>query len=391
MSQWVWPAATAWVARGRIRGPDVDEFADPHRVERALAEFSEPSLLAVQHPHRTPEARHAGAGLRDALPGARDTLRALQERYYRRASDVVAIYRARGDRGAAIGLLCLVDPVAVDAAGQQVVRDSERVYPQVVSERAASLAALGVATSAAMLVPVHQASTLTPLLQGVVAGPPAPDVDVTDPVGTRHELWVLGPGPTQQQILTAAGADPLLVADGNHRVAAARAAGSGGLLALITDGPDLRIRAIHRGLVAPEWRVDSLAAAWRSAGLEVGASTDTAGPDKPGTVVALAPGGVLRVRLPEPPARAPRPCIDHGVVERLLVADALGIDPEGGALRALPDGQVDDPDVTVLLQIAPVPLADVLAVHEQGRRMPRKSTYFTPKPRSGLFLAEVRA
>jgi uncharacterized protein (DUF1015 family) len=47
--------------------------------------------------------------------------------------------------------------------------------------------------------------------------------------------------------------------------------------------------------------------------------------------------------------------------------------------------------VTVLLQIAPVPLADVLAVHEQGRRMPRKSTYFTPKPRSGLFLADVRA
>jgi len=38
---------------------------------------------------------------------------------------------------------------------------------------------------------------------------------------------------------------------------------------------------------------------------------------------------------------------------------------------------------------SPVPFADVLAVHRQGRRMPRKSTYFTPKPRSGLLLADL--
>jgi uncharacterized protein (DUF1015 family) len=36
-----------------------------------------------------------------------------------------------------------------------------------------------------------------------------------------------------------------------------------------------------------------------------------------------------------------------------------------------------------------VPLADVLAVHRAGLRMPRKSTFFTPKPRSGLLLAEL--
>jgi hypothetical protein len=391
MSQWVRPAGTAWIARGEVPGPDVDEFADPHQVERALAEYSEPSLLAVQHPHRTAAARAAGNSLHDALPAALTTLHALEQRHYRHASDVVAIYRARGGHGAAIGVLCLVDPAAVDTAGQQVIRDSERVYPQVVSERAASLAALGVATSAAMLVPVHAASPLTARLQRLVADPAEPALDVTDRDGTRHELWVLGTGAPQREVLAAAGADPLLVADGNHRVAAARAAGSGGLLALVTDGPDLRIGAIHRGLVAPGATVSSLAAAWRGVGLDVGATSDPAAPRLPGTVLARAPGGTLRVHLPDPAPDVPGPCIDHAVVERLLVAEALGIDPEGGALRALPDGQTDDPDVTVLLQIAPVPLADVLALHEQGRRMPRKSTYFTPKPRSGLFLADVRA
>lgn len=39
--------------------------------------------------------------------------------------------------------------------------------------------------------------------------------------------------------------------------------------------------------------------------------------------------------------------------------------------------------------LAPVPYAEVLAVHAAGSRMPRKATYFTPKPRSGLLLAEL--
>jgi uncharacterized protein (DUF1015 family) len=42
-----------------------------------------------------------------------------------------------------------------------------------------------------------------------------------------------------------------------------------------------------------------------------------------------------------------------------------------------------------VVQLAPVSYADVLAVHAAGRRMPRKATYFTPKPRSGLVLAEL--
>jgi uncharacterized protein (DUF1015 family) len=31
----------------------------------------------------------------------------------------------------------------------------------------------------------------------------------------------------------------------------------------------------------------------------------------------------------------------------------------------------------------------VLDVHRQGRRMPRRSTYFTPKPRGGMLLADL--
>jgi hypothetical protein len=112
-------------------------------------------------------------------------------------------------------------------------------------------------------------------------------------------------------------------------------------------------------------------------------------PGQPGSVLARARDGDLLVTLPGPQPDEPLPRIDHALVERWLIADALGIDPEGPAVRSLPAGRGAGPHVDVVLELAAVPFADVFAVHAQGRRMPRKSTYFTPKPRSGLLLADL--
>ena len=72
---WVGPIRRGWVVRDEVPGPDVDEFAEPDRVIAALASLgTRRSLLAVQHPHRTPDALAAGLRLSDALPFARTTL-----------------------------------------------------------------------------------------------------------------------------------------------------------------------------------------------------------------------------------------------------------------------------------------------------------------------------
>jgi hypothetical protein len=42
------------------------------------------------------------------------------------------------------------------------------------------------------------------------------------------------------------------------------------------------------------------------------------------------------------------------------------------------------------LLLNPTPVADVVAVASAGDRMPRKSTLFTPKPRTGLIIRPVR-
>ncbi|MDQ4011149.1 MAG: DUF1015 domain-containing protein [Actinomycetota bacterium] len=391
MARWVRAIRHGWVVKGGVPGPDVDEFAEATEVVAALASHlgGGDTLLAVQHPHRTPEALAGGLSLAAALPTARQTLDRLRANAYRQVDGVVAPYRVDGPDGVAVGVLCLVDSAAVDVHGASRVRHSEQVYRKVVAERAAVLSGLGYATSAAMLVPINDAERLTAAVLGSIDALGAPAVSTVDSGGRTHRLWLLDPGAQQDAVLSAVARSPLLVADGNHRVAAAAAGDRSNLLALVTGGPALHIGAIHRALVGTGLTAADLADAWRRKGLTVREAMDLDPPATPGTVVVQASGAGLLVVLPGLEPGEPVPRIDHGLIERLLIADALGINPEGPHVQALAAGHSTGPDVDAVLQLAPVPFADVLAVHAQDRRMPRKSTYFTPKPRSGLLLADL--
>lgn len=372
---WVRPITRGWVVRDEVPGPDVDEFAEPDRVIAALARpgAATGTLLAVQHPHRTPDAVVNGRDLLDSLPAARKTLAHLLRTAYREVSTVVAPYEVDGPDGTACGVLCMVDPAAVGAGH---VRHSEDVYPDIVDERAAVLAGLGYATSAAMLIPVRERDELTAEVRTHTTNH-RPEVSTVDSQGRRHRLWLTA----DTSLLDVVEAHPLMVADGNHRVAAAASAGLGGLLALVTAGPALRIGAFHRALTNTGYTAQELAQAWRAAGLHVREQPDAPTPTRPGTVVVRCPDNTLVVDLP--------PGLDHAVVEDTLLTEILHLDPEGNHVHPLATGRVPPPNTDAILELAPVPLATVLAEHAAGRRMPRKSTYFTPKPRSGLLLADL--
>ncbi|MFF0149618.1 uncharacterized protein (DUF1015 family) [Amycolatopsis sulphurea] len=380
MDTWVRPIRRGWVVRGEVPGPDVDEFAEPDAVTAALASpaGAGDTLLAAQHPARTPAALAAGLDPVAAVPQARAMLARLRAEHYRALSGFVAAYRIDG--GAVSGLQCLVDIRGLNA-GIAHVRHTEEVYPEVVAERAAVLAGLGCATSAALLVPVNDGVALTEAVDAAAAG--RPDVCTVDHAGRVHEVWVVPSGPVQEHLLQAASAADLLVADGNHRVAAAEATGS--LLALITAGPRLAIEPIHRVLTGTGFTADQLAKAWQEAGLTVTSSADRTPPRVPGTAVVLAGETVLHVRLPDGGPLV----IDHEVVERVLFAQALGLPVDGPHLRPLMAGRPVPEEADAVVQLAPVPFETVRAVHAAGRRMPRKATYFTPKPRGGLVLADL--
>src|SRR4029078_7721567 len=151
------------------------------------------------------------------------------------------------------------------------------------------------------------------------------------------------------------------------------ARGAPRLLALVTAGPDLRVGAFHRELTGTGLTAAGLASALRRAGLRV---REGMGPGR-GVVAVRAGDPCLLVDLPAPEPGEPLPRIDHAAAERVLIAGALGMDPEDPRVRALPARHPPGAGADAVLEFAPVPLADVLAVHAQNRLMPRKSTYFT--------------
>jgi hypothetical protein len=113
---------------------------------------------------------------------------------------------------------------------------------------------------------------------------------------------------------------------------------------------------------------------------------------------AGGPGGrFVAVTLPDDPGAPLVDNLDHTRVERLLVRTAFGLDPDdkrvgyvGGdyPVSWLRD-QVDSGQAVAAVIIAPVTIEDFIAVNLARQKMPRKSTWFTPKARAGLVLAEL--
>ncbi|MCM2494902.1 DUF1015 family protein [Burkholderia glumae] len=389
---WIRPLSRAWIANGPVAGPNADEVADAQVADLLTRlDSSTPSLLAIQHPHRTPHARAMGWGIEEALGPATDMLASLERSAYRELADVVLLYHIHGIDGEVWGALCMVDTAAARPDGAPLVRDTEAVYPESVRVRTAVMSGLARATSAVLLTPVFDGDALTATIRAAAADLGAPLSVTADQCGRRHRLWALAAGAARDTVVAAASAHPLLVADGNHRVAAASAGRLDGLLAMVTAGPDLRVGAFHRVLSGTGLDGRALESAWLGRGMTARRTAPVA-PDRPGQVVAVTANGAWKIELPKAAAHDPTP-VDHHRAEQLLFSQLLGIDPAGTAVRALPAssyrGALPSGADAVLL-FAPARFDDVLALHRAGERMPRKSTYFTPKPLSGLVLAELR-
>jgi uncharacterized protein (DUF1015 family) len=258
-------------------------------------------------------------------------------------------------------------------------------------------------------------------LAAQVAGsrPPLVTVDTDD--GIEHRLWALA-DPGEHAIVAAdLASQQALIADGHHRYAAylelqaRKRAGSQGPgpwdagLALLVDSRAFppHIGAIHRvieGLSAPE-AVRRAKAAFTVQALPQRLASDPdglldllRGPD--GVAFVVVGGGEAHLLTDPDPVQAAAAMLGRSarwrglsasVLQELLLGRLWGIrDDEssvqvhhdaGRALRAA--GQ--PPGGTAVI-CQPLTAADVRAVAAHGERVPRKSTSFAPKPRTGLVL-----
>jgi uncharacterized protein (DUF1015 family) len=396
------PAYDLVTATGRDRLAE----ADPHNVVRLILPRLDPASDAPATP--------ADPGLRPAEQAAATLAAWLADAVLER-DDRPALWLyelAPPDGGpATVGWL---GAVAIPAPGSAAVLPHEDTFPAAVEGRRALLAATR--TDLEPIVLAHDADPeIADLTAAAADGEPT--LEVTDDDGVRHRLRRLTDQDLLASLQAAFASTGAVIADGHHRFAAARAnaaaqppvAGSDAILALVTPmGPGgLRVDAIHR--VVPELDLDT-AVAEASAGftpteLPV---TDPAGVGAEiarwlavdGRTEFLVSDGRRLVRLSAPlpgllqavPAEAPPAwrgldvvLAHHGLLaglwhrrddpESVLIAHSVA-----EALRLAGERS----GVAVLLR-APSP-ADVAAVARAGARMPRKSTLFVPKPRTGLVL-----
>jgi uncharacterized protein (DUF1015 family) len=393
------PAYDLVTPAGRDRLAD----ADPHNIVRLILPLVDPvDRLGENRAVRS--AALAAATLRDWQQSGvleRDAQRALW------------LYELTPPDGAAATRGWL-GAVALPPPGSAAVLPHEDTYPVAVEGRRALLAATG--TDLEPIVLAHDPEPVVAELTDA-ARQGAPTLEVTDTDGVAHRLWRITDATVLDRLTEAFARTGAVIADGHHRFAAARTnalsrpaqPGSDAVLALVTPmGPGgLRVAAIHR--VVPDLRLDeAVSTAERgfrtaeigSAGAENALAATRrwlAAPDGTGFLIS---DGHRLVQLTDPsrevlaavPPEAPSAwrgldvvLAHHGLLghlwrrsddpESVLVAHT-----EDEALRSAADRN----GVALLLR-APSP-ADVAAVARAGARMPRKSTLFLPKPRTGLVL-----
>lgn len=295
------------------------------------------------------------------------------------------VYRMehRGDDGRArrttgvLGALTLARPGEADA-GEQPILPHEFTTPKARSDRLRLQEATG-----ANLSPIWGLSPATGLTRLLDAGTD-PLASWEDRDGVGHCLWRLTDAAALEQIASVVAAEPLVIADGHHRYETALtyreahpAADTVLTYVVELDDDELSVLPIHRllsGLPVDLDLIEALAPYFAIS------PTDTLRTDEGLVLVTADRTWLLR---PRPAAMAGARDLD---TSRLDVALAT-LPPHELVFQHGVDQVRDrvlsgEAQAGVLLR--PATVAQIVEIAHGGERMPPKTTFFHPKPRTGV-------
>ncbi len=368
------------------------ESSDPHNVVR---------LILPREEESGPEGRYEHAAR---------ALHAWMAEGILRPDVAAGLYLYEQSRGSAVLQRGLIGALALRDPGERVVLPHEDVMAGPVTDRLALMRAARANVEPILLMYDGKDGAAAEVIARTAALPPL--ITATGPDQLTHSLWQMS-DPVDLEAVSADLHDrQALIADGHHRYAAYRRLQSE-LRDLDGPGPwdeglallvDLRayppqVGAIHRSvdgleladaLVAADPlfdRVDVAAEAVddRLSSLSSGEMllVDANGA---ATLTARDPDGLARIVTERNPSAWGR--LDTAVLHTVLlertwhVQDAaIGYHHEPG--QALAYARKHG---ALAVLLAPVDVQRVLDIAAQGVRMPRKSTSFGPKPRTGFVL-----
>ena len=305
----------------------------------------------------------------------------------------VTVYRmaftdATGADRTIVGVLCGLEVVDLDAGG---VLPHERTTAKAVTDRLDLTRA-----TATNLSPVWGLS----LASGLTAALAEPGEPVGEMVaeGVVHTVERITDEARIASITALIAADDVLIADGHHRYAISRSyrdevrAVSGRTdteaeftLTFINElvAEQLSIEAIHRvysGTSVDEFRAD-LSSCFDVEPAPVPTPQLLADMVARGRLVLIGPD-TTEWLIPKRGVFDGVRALDGAYLEHALKGSRAVVDYQHGLDEVL--GRVADKDVTAAILIRPTSLAEIQRTAREGLLMPPKSTFFTPKLRTGL-------
>ena len=272
----------------------------------------------------------------------------------------------------------------------------EETLPKPRSDRLDLLAA-----TRANLSPIWGLS-LSQFLSSSVEPKGEPDIDVHDDDGVRHRLWVV-PDDQTLAISEGVGAQPVVIADGHHRYETARVyqgqiraeqgdapGGHDWVMALVVELSEeqLSVGPIHRVITGLSADTDLIGgfAGWFDVVRAGDGSDQVVAALGEATSLALVTNEDAWLLTPRPEAyEAANSDLDSSLVAlALLEFDGASTAHRHSWQEAIASIRTGDAQAAVLLR--PPTVAQISEWAHARRRMPPKSTYFSPKPRTGMVI-----
>jgi len=288
-------------------------------------------------------------------------------------------FSLHGRRRAIRGLVCAVD---LEDWGGSIV-PHERTMQGPIEDRLRLMRAVRTNLSCIQAVFRGPSEPFAAFLDDAAASAPA--ASTTDEAGVEHSLWVIGP---EEDVTTWLASESLMIADGHHRYSMAlryrdemRAEHGPGpwdrVMMFVTDA------AVQEPPVLPFHRIQA-GGPHEPAGTRVrdlGEVLETVSDDKLVYGSASLEDGILVHRIAELPGTPPAVCALH---ERVL-------EDVDAQLRFTPDAveaedAVRNREAVAAFFLPPTDATRIRDVIDRGERLPRKSTFFWPKPRTGLVI-----
>lgn len=242
-------------------------------------------------------------------------------------------------------------------------------------------------------------------LAHLLAAPGAPLAALVDPDGVTHSLELVDDPARVVAIRAAVSASPVVIADGHHRYHVARTyaaeqrAAHGGsegpwdltLTFVVPLQPDhLAVRAIHRLLRCTEPGWDPLAHLDEFFEPKVYGLVDASITEElqaTGSLCFVYADGIGVLLKPRPEAFAMVRDLDTARLEHALAGAPVEVRFQHGVQHVVDAVRANEADWGVLLR--PVTVEQIATTAHERTLMPPKSTFFTPKPRTGLVLRRL--